>query len=138
MATVDMSTKLRASASAVWQAIGDFGALDRWHPAVAGSAVSEEQGRRVRRLSLKGGGLIVEALERHDDAARAYGYTILSGPLPVANYHSELSVQDDGGDRCTVRWRSTFEPTGSEADAVGAIGGVYQAGFDSLTKRFGG
>jgi hypothetical protein len=38
-----------------------------------------------------------------------------------------------------VRWTSTFEPKRSpEAQAVGAISGVYQAGFDSLKGKFGG
>jgi hypothetical protein len=49
----------------------------------------------VRTLSLKGGGTIVEALENWDDANRSYKYTILSGPLPVANYHSAISVTGD-------------------------------------------
>jgi hypothetical protein len=46
-------------------------------------------------LAKRGGGTIVEALENWDDANRSYKYTILSGPLPVANYHSTISVTGD-------------------------------------------
>jgi len=138
MANVDMSITLPEAAGAVWEAIGDFDGLHRWHPAVASSERGEEKGRRVRRLSLQGGGQIVEALEGHDDKGRNYSYTILSGPLPVSNYRSELTVREDGVNRCTVRWSSRFDPVGGEQEAVGAIRGVYQAGFDSLKKRFGG
>jgi Polyketide cyclase / dehydrase and lipid transport len=138
MANVDMSITLPASAAAVWDAIGDFDGLHRWHPAVASSERGEEKGSRVRRLSLQGGGQIVEVLEGHDDRGRKYSYAILSGPLPVSSYRSELAVREDGADRCTVEWSSRFDPVGGEKEAVEAIRGVYQAGFDGLKKRFGG
>ncbi len=139
MATVDMSVTLKASAQEVWELIGGFGSLAQWHPAVAKSKETKEAGATHRRLSLQGGGVIVERLERHDDRARPYSYIIVSGPLQVAGYRSELSVGEEGPQRCTVRWTSTFEPKRSpEAQAVGAISGVYQAGFDSLKGKFGG
>src|SRR5262249_54821464 len=133
MANVDMSVTLNASAQQVWNAIGRFNALPNWHPAVAKSDEKRESGKTVRHLSLHGGGEIIEELERSDDKLRAYSYRIIDGPLPVARYRSELSVQDEGAGRCRVRWQSTFEPRGTaESDAIGAIRGVYQAGFDSL------
>ena len=93
----------------------------------------------VRKLSLHGGGEVVEELLQHDDGKRSYSYTILHSPMPVAGYRSELSVRDESPGHCTVRWSSTFEPTGgSEADATAMIRGVYQTGFDSLKKMFGG
>jgi hypothetical protein len=139
MAKVDMSLTLNAPAQAVWELIGGFNALSRWHPAVAKSEETKEGGKTLRRLSLQGGGTIVEVLEGRDDGVRRYSYTIESGPLPVSQYRSELSVREDGAKSCTVHWRSSFEPKGAaEAQAVEAIRGVYQAGFDALKKRFGG
>jgi hypothetical protein len=139
MAKVDMSLTLNAPAQAVWDLIGGFNALSRWHPAVAKSEEVEDGGKTLRRLQLAGGGTIIEALERRDDRARSYSYTIVSGPLPVSGYRSELSVGESGPQRCTVHWSSNFEPAGApEADAVKAIRGVYQAGFDALKKSFGG
>ncbi len=121
----------------MWDLIGGFDALSRWHPAVAKSEETHEAGKTLRRLSLHGGGVIVEALERHEGRERRYQYTIVSGPLPVTGYRSEPSVREDGPQRCTVRWTSTFAPTGPEAAAVDAIRGIYQAGFDNLARRFG-
>jgi hypothetical protein len=139
MTTVDMSVTLKASAQAVWSLIGGFDSLPRWLPPVAKSVETTQAGAAVRRLSLQGGGTVVEQLERHDDKARSCRYAIISSPLPVANYHAELSVHEEGPQRCTVRWRSTFDPKGApEPDAVAAIKGVYQAGFDSLKGKFGG
>jgi hypothetical protein len=60
-------------------------------------------------------------------------------PLPVARYRSTLHVSEKADGRgCTVEWSSDFEPSGaSESDAVKAIRGVYEAGFDNLRKMFG-
>jgi len=83
---------------------------------------------------------LVERLEAIDNKARSYSYTIVEGPLPVARYRSTLHVSEKADGRgCTVEWSSDFEPSGaSESDAVKAIRGVYEAGFDNLRKMFGG
>jgi len=138
MASVDMTVTLNAPAQKVWDLIGGFDALPRWLPPVAKSEERKEGGAMHRHLSLQGGGIVVEQEERRDDRARRYSYTILSSPLPVAGYRAELSVAEEGPQHCRVHWSSTFEPKGTEADAVAAIRGVYQAGFDSLKEKFGG
>ena len=99
-----------------------------------------EDGATLRTLSLAGGGTIVERLERVDDTERSYTYSILSGPLPVADYVATLRVRaNEGGLGCTIEWSSEFTPTGApESDAVAAIRGVYEAGFENLKRMFGG
>ncbi len=59
----------------------------------------EKDGAKIRTLSLKGGGTIVEKLVEWSDTDHKYTYTILESPLPVADYTSTLSVKadDDGG-----------------------------------------
>jgi uncharacterized protein YndB with AHSA1/START domain len=139
MATVDMSVSLNASAEEVWNVIRGFDAMPRWHPAIARSEETREGGKTRRKLTLHGGGEVVEELEQHNDGTRSYRYTMLPSPLPLAGYRSELSVRDEKPGKCTVRWSSTFEPTGDrEADATALVRGVYQAGFENLKKMFGG
>jgi hypothetical protein len=139
MAGVEMSIALNAPAETVWELIGGFADLPRWLPAVTKSEEIRDDGRLQRRLTLQGGATVLEQLDHRDDSSRSYSYTILTSPLPVASYRSELSVRDDGPRRCTVRWASTFEPQGaSQADAEAAIRGVYQGGFDKLTQIFVG
>jgi hypothetical protein len=138
MAKVKMDTRLPLAADAVWRSIGGFNALPSWHPAVATSEASGEGKGSTRTLGLAGGGSIVERLEASDPARRSYRYSILSGPLPVADYVSELQVRDNGDGTSTVEWSSDFQPKGAnEDDAVAAIRGVYQAGLDNLRKMFG-
>jgi len=138
MAKVSMSTDLNVPADELWRFIGGFNALPDWHPAVEKSELEKEGA--VRKLSLVGGGTIIERLERIDDDERVYSYTILDSPLPVANYSATIRVRDEGdGKRCVVEWSSEFDPAGAtESDAVKAVQDVYKAGFDNLRKMFGG
>jgi len=137
MAKVSMSTELDVSSNEVWDLIGGFNALPDWHPAVEKSELEQEGS--MRRLSLVGGGTIIEKLEKKDDNRRLYSYSIINSPLPVANYVSTLSVTDLGHGKTKVEWSSEFKPSGAaEADAVKVIQGIYQAGFDNLKKMFGG
>lgn len=139
MTKVDVSTRLAVPAQAVWDVVGSFAGLPDWHPAVESSEQHNENGATIRRLSLVGGGSIVEQLESLDDKERAYSYSILSGPLPVADYRATVRVRDDDGGGCTVQWSSEFNPSGApESDAVAAIRGIYETGFENLKRMFGG
>jgi len=139
MAKVTSSTALPVPAQSVWSVIGGFNALPDWHPAVEKSDTESQGGTKVRTLHLAGGGTIVEKLVASDDTERTYSYTILSGPLPVANYEATIKVrQNDGDSGCTVEWSSEFEASGApENDAVAAVRGIYEAGFENLKKMFG-
>ena len=136
MTDVKMSATLAANADEIWKLIGGFNALPDWHPAVEKSELKD--GGSERRLTLVGGGEIVERLEAHADEDYTYTYSIVSSPLPVANYKSTVKIvpKDDGTSE--VLWSSSFSPVGAEGDAIQAIQGVYQAGMDNLRKMFGG
>ncbi|HEY5720412.1 MAG TPA: SRPBCC family protein [Gammaproteobacteria bacterium] len=137
MAKVAMSTRLPMTVGEVWELLGKFNALPDWHPAVQRSEL--EEGGHVRRLSLLGGGEIVERLEKLDDQQHAYRYRIESSPLPVADYVAEIRVTENRDGGCTVEWSSDFAASGApEADATRAIREIYKAGFDNLRKLFGG
>jgi uncharacterized protein YndB with AHSA1/START domain len=137
MAKVDMKTEISVSPDKVWELIGGFNALPDWHPAVEKSELEEEG--TMRRLSLAGGGTIIEKLEKRDEKERVYTYSIINSPLPVANYTATIRVMDDGSGNSTVEWASEFNADGApENDAIDVIQGIYQAGFDNLKKMFGG
>lgn len=124
-----------ASADAVWAAVGDFGAISTWHPAVASCELIAKGDSTFRLLTLGNGATLLEKLVRHDEAARTYTYTIEEGPLPVAGYTSTIKVTD-GGSGAILNWVGTFTAKGaSESDAVSAITGIYEAGLDSLVAK---
>ena len=136
MPKVSMSQDLKVSADQLWKMIGPFNALPDWHPGVEKSELTEEG--QTRKLSLVGGGTIVEKLEKLDENSRTYTYSIVDSPLPVKNYTSTIKVTGSG-DSATVEWSSEFDADGMpDNDAMKAIEGVYQAGLDNLRKMFGG
>jgi hypothetical protein len=121
-----------ASADAVWAKIGDFCGIGKWHPAIEKCVLSADG--KQRTLSLKGGGTVVEKLEKRDDAAHSYTYSIIDGPLPVANYTSTISVAA-AGTGSTITWSGKYDAKGaSDADAKKTMDGVYQGGIDQLVK----
>lgn len=139
MAKVRMETRLNISADKLWQTIGGFNTLPDWHPAVAKSEATGESKGSTRTLSLAGGGTIVERLEESSATERLCRYSILSGPLPIADYVAEIRVKDNGDGTSTLDWSSEFKPKGvPDGEAVKIVQGIYQTGFDSLKKMFGG
>ena len=135
MPKISMKQDLKVAADQVWNMIGHFNALPDWHPNVEKSELKEAG--QVRKLSLAGGGTIIEKLEKVDDKTRTYSYTIQDSPLPVKNYRAELTVHDEK-DGCSVEWSSEFDAAGvGDSDAMKAVQDVYQAGFDNLKKMFG-
>lgn len=129
---LDSSVTMTSSMSpdAVWKKVGDFCGIGDWHPAVEKCVLSADG--KLRTISLKGGGTLVEALEAVDNATHTYTYTILSGPLPVTNYHSTLSVSPDPKGS-SIKWVGKYDAKGaSDADAKKVIDGIYEGGEKAL------
>lgn len=123
---------VQAPADKVWSAVGGFGSLDAWHPAIASCEVEEIDGTTHRRLKTVDGGELMEKLLAHDDASMAYTYSIESSPLPVKGYVAEVRVAAEGeGARLT--WSSRFLPDGvGDDEASAVIAGIYEAGLANV------
>jgi len=138
MLNVQESAVLNASAAEVWQAIGVFGNLAEWHPAATTSTLETRGTDTVRVVNIAGGGVLTEKLEAQDDEAMSQTYTIVDGPLPVADYHSTLKVTARDEDTCTVDWTGSFKAAGADdATASKIVSSIYTAGLSALKKRFG-
>ncbi|HEU4459367.1 MAG TPA: SRPBCC family protein [Methylibium sp.] len=133
-----------APADAVWAIVKDFDALAKWHPAVEASPADKGNTEgSVRNLKLKGGGALVETLEKYNAAGKSYGYRAKDGgALPVTNYTSTITVSGEGA-KSSVEWRGAFyrgfpnndpPPDQNDEAAVKAVTGVYKAGLENLKK----
>jgi hypothetical protein len=140
------SVEINAPAEKVWAKIGNFQDMS-WHP-----AIEKTEGRggnekgATRQLTLKGGGVIEESLEKHDNGKMSYNYRITNVEvkvLPVTNYSSWLTVEPEEGGKSKVEWKGAFyrgypnnDPPADLNDeaAVKAVTGVYRAGLDALKK----
>jgi len=139
------TVKIAAPASVVWAKIKNFDALKDWHPAVEASPADKGNNEgSERKISLKGGGALVETIERYDDAQMRYSYRAKDGgALPVTNYTSTISVVAGDGNTATVEWRGAFyrgypnndpPPDKNDEAAVKAVTGMYQSGLANLKK----
>lgn len=136
---VSENITISTPAAAIWALLGDFNSLYRWHPAITGSQLEGEstQPGCLRNLTLADGAHIQEALISLDNPRMRYRYRIITGPLPVLDYESEISVDDKGNGCCTVTWQSSFQANGVPAqDAEQAIRGIYQDGLAHLATLF--
>ncbi len=140
---VTEKVEIDAPPAKVWSLIRQFDALKDWHPAVASSPADKgNEVGSVRTLTLKGGGGLIETLERYDDGQMRYAYRAKDGgALPVTNYTSQIQVSDAGGGKSSVEWRGAFyrgypnndpPPDQNDEAAVAAITAVYQAGLKQL------
>lgn len=136
MTKVHVSQQLNVPANEIWDLVGQWNALPNWLPAVIKSESSENG--TIRVLTLAGGGTIEERLDHTDDSRRCYTYSLMAGPLPVANYKATVAVKDQGGGAATVEWSSDFEAHGaSENEAREIIRDIYVSGLDNLKRMFG-
>lgn len=146
MARAHASSVINAPIEQVWARIRDFNALPNWNPGVASSVIEDggpsDRVGCIRRLELKGGGTIREQLLELSDLGHHYSYSILEGPLPVANYRATLRLRRiSDGNRTFAEWAASFDPDPPEkqAETEAMISkNVFQGGFDALKKHFGG
>jgi mxaD protein len=152
------SIMINASPEKVWGLIGDFSAIDEWHPAVAKVEMKDDN-TRVLTLKADGEPTITEIVKKLDDEKMMLKYKITDMSviktitfnskdtpyftLPVNNYSATLSVKaKDGGSE--VSWKGKFYrsfmdnppvPEGqSDADAVAAVTADYKAGLENLKE----
>jgi hypothetical protein len=133
--TVTKTLDLPASASDVWEVVGDFNGLARWNAGVARSDLSNEGQRRT--ITLKAGGTVVEDLVDYDWAGRRCIYRIVESAVPVVQHRATISVVDRGPGRCTVQWSCEFYPRNTDVETVSAIfSGIFDRGLKQLEQMF--
>jgi hypothetical protein len=126
---------LPAPAETVWSVIGHFATLDSWMPGVTGLELTGDGIGAVRTCHTILGRFeeLLEELGR-----RSYTYAMLTGPLPVKDYHATLTVVAVSPTSCQVIWNSHFHAADGVDDrsARGAVEAVYAVGLGALARQF--
>ena len=145
MARVYVSSVIGAPADRVWDRIRDFNGLPRWHPAIRDSRIEDalpaDKVGCIRNFNLQNGDNIREQLLGLSDFDMFCTYSILESPMPLEDYVATIRLTPvTEGDRTFIEWSAEFSCDPSdEDDLVTGIGGdVFQTGFDSLKRHFGG
>lgn len=103
-----------ASADAIWQVIGDFGAACQYLPGVANCTVEGAGVGALRTLTTADGSAIVERLETLDEAAHRLSYALLTD-TPFRNNLTIIAVRELGPNQAELSWSATFEADGLPA-----------------------
>ena len=125
MASITVTKEVAAPAANVWALLADFGNVS-WIP-MARSVVVDGSGLGMRR-HIHGGGsaAIVERLVAIEPGESTLRYSIdENNPLPVHRYEATVRVSPAGDGRTAIQWDVSFEPSGDEAEAAGAIEAIY-------------
>ena len=139
--SVTREVTIDSTPATVWKLVGNFNAMDVWHPAVSKSEVNGA-GTKVgtrRTLTLADGKqTIIEQLSPYDAAKTSYSYTIVSGPLPVVNYSSSITLNTTPEGKTSLKWSSTFDAAAGAdaAAATKAVEGIYDSGLAKLVNNF--
>lgn len=145
MARVFTSSVINAKASDVWDRIRDFNGLPKWHPAIRDSRIEDalpaDKVGCIRNFNLQNGDNIREQLLGMSDYDMFVSYSILESPMALTDYMATIRLTPiTDGERCFAEWTAEFDcAPDAESDLVSHIGGaVFQGGFNSLKRHFGG
>ena len=142
MIRIVRSTIIDAPTDRVWAFLRDFNGHDRWHPAVAKSAIERGQSADklgcVRRFFLRDGAELRERLLTLSDLEQTFSYCLLDTPIPMFNYvaHVRLLPVTDG-DRTFWQWESRFTTRPEDRDGITQMVSedIYQAGFEAIRRH---
>lgn len=139
MIRVVRSAVIDAPIERVWAVLRDFNSHTAWHPAIAQSAIENDEPSDqvgcVRSFTLKDGNHIREQLLALSDNDYLSTYCILDASLPLSRYVATLQLKRiTDGERTFWHWQSTFDaPRGREQEFADLVGrGVYEGGFEGL------
>lgn len=127
------------SPATVWKYVGDFNALDLWHPSVRNSTLKGNSTKpgAIRTLKLADGGELVEKLLAYSAAKSSYTYTTLKSPFPIKNYVSTISVSPTADGKTLMTWSATFDAVGVDEDiATEWVGVAFDGGLGKVATNF--
>ncbi len=145
MARIFVSSIINAPAAKVWDRVRDFNGLPRWHPRIRDSRIEDalpaDKVGCIRNFNLQNGDNIREQLLGLSDYDMFCSYSMLEGPMPLSDYIATLRFTPvTDGARCFAEWSAEFDcdPSNESELVAGIATDVFQGGFDSLKRHFGG
>lgn len=105
-------------ADKTWSRLGRFCSIAEWQSLVAGCVVDERRDGLYRTVVMRNDTTYVERLERFSNQERKLGYSIVSGPLPVKSYVSELQVVPLDAKRSRLVWQAWYDAPSSSVEAT--------------------
>lgn len=138
-AKVTIEHRFPIAAEAAWKELGRFCSIAEWQSQVGSCAVDERKEGIFRTILMKDGSQFVEKLEEYSSQARSFAYTIKSGPLPIADYRSELRFEPLGANETRLVWRAWYSvPQGGDAARIASdLKGLFANGIKGMQSVLG-
>jgi carbon monoxide dehydrogenase subunit G len=131
---VSKTITINSSLEEVWEKVGDFCAIQDWHPTIEKCEAYDDHGTLYRTLTLTDGATISE--KHAGKEVSSYTYFIKKSPLPVKAYKATFAAEGDAS-KTVIKWDARFkakEKTNEEAKAV--IESIFDAGLASIAESF--
>lgn len=108
MATIRKEFRVESDAARVWDALRDFGAVDRKLAAGFVRACHVEEGGNIRVVTFANGMQVREQLVGIDDKIRRLAYAVVGGTAQHHNASAEIVDLGDGS--CRFVWTTDVLP----------------------------
>ena len=137
MPHVEATAEVPVGANVLWQEIGSFQGIGRWHPMLKKVEGEGEQPGSIRTPESANGRKAVERLREINPAQHFMRYEILSSPLPIKDFVVELRIAENGDGTSTVGWGGHFQAASAdETKMVEIIEGFLRAGLENLRQKY--
>jgi len=132
MANVNVTKSINVSATDVWSKLSTFEGIENFSP-IAKSIVQGQGVGAKRTCIMPDGAEINEVLNKLDNDNMHFEYEILSGPFPISNYVSNVSVKATDSNQCEISWGCNFNvDEHAEKEMKTVFEGFYHVIIDSL------
>jgi hypothetical protein len=116
-----------------WVLVGDPARIGEWFSPVVACEMKGDE----RRATMGSGAVLVERIVDHDDAARSYSYTVVSGIPGLTSHRATVRVEEAPGG-CRVLWRQTASSEIEGYDIEARLSAVMTSGLESLRDTLEG
>lgn len=131
MGSIVRTVDLKASATDVWDAVCDFGALhDRLVP---GFVVDAQLDGTRRRITFVSGAVATEELVSVDDERHRLVYRVVESGLEFDHYQAAVEVAEREGGGSRITWTIDLLPD----DRLEIVAGLMDQGGAAMLRAFG-
>ncbi|WP_252092427.1 SRPBCC family protein [Pseudomonas sp. MWU13-3659] len=122
------SVEIAASATAVWNIVGNFAGFPVFIPALAHIDMTGSGVRSVRKKLFKDGNVVIEQLNSRDEQAMHMTWSLIYTSLNIGNLWAAMEVRVIDANRSRVTWTIQAEPWEGGPEALPGFQ-VFLQGF---------
>jgi Polyketide cyclase / dehydrase and lipid transport len=135
--TITEATRIGVDVERLSSEVGEFGALNHWHPLVTACDLQKDARGKLRTINPGTPNEQVERLQWEDTARHCYGYTLEHTSMPVRGFAGVFRLERLAEQATRVTWSVQFELT-AEGDerTVDAVRQFLHSGIESLNAKY--